>query len=660
MGAVSTAEGEFGADALNEVTEGYTPEGEAAVRYANRGWRILPIKPGTKEPSLKAWPTKASNCPGDAFEWYTGRYRGHCVGIATGRESGVWVVDVDVSHGKDGMASMALLEQEHGEFPEGAEVVTGSNGAHLYFTFEGVPEDAEIRNDAGRKLGADLDIRGDGGYVVAPPTRHSETGQRYAWDAGSPDEAADPPAWLVEKVTHVETATPTPSATTGDADGWREWHDRNPWADQLPKDGWTLHHTDRSGEMFWTRPGKEKRDGSSATTGFTGNDNMQVFSTSIPELPPGPYSMLDYMARVHFDGVQSAAGTWMRQALDKAPLGSERWHEETFSAELRSHGSSVREHLTEMANRPDGIAHLLSSEINFRTFWTVDHLTEDWLIEPFLPRGRQVMIFSKPGLGKSLLAFEAAVALATGRPVLDHPAGDPIHVLYIDAEMSSGDVYERLTDLGYGPDDDLSRLHYHQWPELASLDTDRGGIELAALVEHCGAHLVVIDTLGKTIEGEDNSADTYMRFGRYTGGRLKRMGVTTLLIDHSGHGDDSRPMGSVKKTADADVVWRLKRTDSDGLKLDATKRRIKWVPETVDLTRESEPLRHVTTVQGWAHGTKDVAALLDRLGVPLGAGRDRARKALKDAGETVGNPTLQSALRFRKALDAGDILVPET
>jgi Bifunctional DNA primase/polymerase, N-terminal/Primase C terminal 1 (PriCT-1) len=112
------------------------------------------------------------------------------IGIAC--SSDCIVLDVDPRH--DGDNALAELQKRHGGFPTTWQAMTGGGGAHYYFRC-----DAEIRNSAG-KIGQGIDIRGLGGYVVAPPSRHV-SGRSYAWDRGrGPTDVAlaAMPAWLAE------------------------------------------------------------------------------------------------------------------------------------------------------------------------------------------------------------------------------------------------------------------------------------------------------------------------------------------------------------------------------------------------------------------------------------------------------------------------------
>ena len=111
------------------------------------------------------------------------------IGLATGGEGGVWVLDID---GPEGCAVLAELEQKHGKLPEPVVSKT-AKGEHYFFRIEG---DTSIRNSV--RVLPEIDTRGDGGYVIVPPSNH-RTGVEYLWKR-SPEEAdiLPAPAWLLE------------------------------------------------------------------------------------------------------------------------------------------------------------------------------------------------------------------------------------------------------------------------------------------------------------------------------------------------------------------------------------------------------------------------------------------------------------------------------
>ena len=288
--------------------------------------------------------------------------------------------------------------------------------------------------------------------------------------------------------------------------------------------------------------------------------------------------------------------------------------------------------------------------IDWEKFWANEATEPEFIIEPLIAAGRQTAIFSTAKTGKSLLLLDMVAAAVTGRSVLGLPARPPIRVVYIDMEMTEADLRERLVDLGYGPDDDLTGLAYYQLPSLPPMDRDIGGEVLAEIVTGHRANLVVIDTMARVVSGEENSADTYRAFYRHTGIRLKALGVALVRLDHMGKDGALGQRGSSAKADDLDVVYRLSATDSDHLLVKRTHTRVPWIPEEVTIVRNEEPhLLHVVAEQGWPHGTATVAELLDAIGVPIDVTCTTASTALRGAGEGRRKALVLAALKFRKA-----------
>jgi len=162
----------------------------AALGYLAHGWSVVPIEPRGKRPLVR-WEEFQRRAPSEAelAAWFA-RWTDANVGIVTGRVSGLVVVDVDPRHG--GEEALAALEREHGPLPRSVEAETGGGGRHLYLAHPG----GVVRNRVG--LAPGIDVRGDGGVVVAPPSVHP-SGRRYRWRKGhAPDETslAELPPWL--------------------------------------------------------------------------------------------------------------------------------------------------------------------------------------------------------------------------------------------------------------------------------------------------------------------------------------------------------------------------------------------------------------------------------------------------------------------------------
>lgn len=159
-----------------------------ALEYAERGWRVLPLS--AKEPDTRLAPTgvkDATTSPETIRTWWRVN-PGAGVGIATGH--GLAVVDVDPRH--DGDDSLHELEHEHGEINT-LTARTGGGGWHFYFEVE-----EELRGRSGIMPG--IDVKGAGGYVVAPPSPHP-SGKTYEWVPDHPEAPQPLPGWLFELIT---------------------------------------------------------------------------------------------------------------------------------------------------------------------------------------------------------------------------------------------------------------------------------------------------------------------------------------------------------------------------------------------------------------------------------------------------------------------------
>jgi putative DNA primase/helicase len=188
---------------------------DAALGYVRRGWRALPLHwPDPAKPSGCSCRDPECSKPAKHPYWVKGTLEHGCnsattdetllrdwwrrapnanCGIATGEASGLWVLDVDVDKGGD--ETLAALERRHGPLPETVEQITGSGGRHLLFSW--VPG---LKNDVEFLPG--LDVRTDGGLIVAAPSIHVN-GRRYALEVDHhPDEVTIAPApdWLIDLI----------------------------------------------------------------------------------------------------------------------------------------------------------------------------------------------------------------------------------------------------------------------------------------------------------------------------------------------------------------------------------------------------------------------------------------------------------------------------
>jgi hypothetical protein len=159
------------------------PFADAAHTFAERGLPVFPIRPGFKQRPLTKWrhgpPGQRATTDLEQVARWAKRWGSANIGVPTGADSGIYVLDIDVG----------------GEVPAWARptlaVRTASGGLHLWYRLD---RPAEVRNSAGA-IAPHVDVRGEGGMVVAPPSiLDSEDGQGvYSWiDAGVPIAEIDP------------------------------------------------------------------------------------------------------------------------------------------------------------------------------------------------------------------------------------------------------------------------------------------------------------------------------------------------------------------------------------------------------------------------------------------------------------------------------------
>jgi len=204
---------------------------DTALAYAEGGWPVFPLRPGTKRPAAPnhtaatcdgsdrrcvdghaGWEPRATTDPERiAAAW---RHRPYGIAIATG-PAGLLVVDLDPAKDNQpsGAETLADIERQHGRrLPATWTVATPRGGRHLYYRR---PLSARLGNTAGR-LGPGIDTRAVGGYVVAPPTitKGPDGGEYWLVDD-------HPPAVLPHWFSELLVVPPRPLRPADHSDGVR-------------------------------------------------------------------------------------------------------------------------------------------------------------------------------------------------------------------------------------------------------------------------------------------------------------------------------------------------------------------------------------------------------------------------------------------------------
>jgi hypothetical protein len=174
---------------------------------------------------------------------------------------------------------------------------------------------------------------------------------------------------------------------------------------------------------------------------------------------------------------------------------------------------------------------------------------------------------------------------------------------------------------------------------------------------------VVVDTFGRAVAGEEDRADTVRAFYRYTGARLKRLGVGYLRTDHAGKEVGRGQRGSSAKRDDVDIVWQASRTKAGVMLSCANASRLSWVGPSLVLDRIETDLgtiayRQRHDVMVIDDTTRDKVEELERLAIPLGWGRKRVLARYAEEGIEPGRwSILSAAIKARKTGSRG---VPES
>ena len=199
---------------------------DVAMPLRQKGCKVFPCDENKKPYNGLKW-GQLPDMPEADFTRWAQQFPIPMAGLMTGTRSGVWVLDVDVPKKEgeaDGRETLEALERAHGSLPDTFTVATPSGGRHLYFT---MPRDGQdVRNSV--KILPGIDVRGSGGYVIAPGSTLPD-GRAYTVTCNAPPALAED--WLLSMVrkSQSEERRPSPRPATGmrsqgaSQEGERQW-----------------------------------------------------------------------------------------------------------------------------------------------------------------------------------------------------------------------------------------------------------------------------------------------------------------------------------------------------------------------------------------------------------------------------------------------------
>jgi len=425
---------------------------DEALAYAKRGWSVFPIMPKEKRPIGKLVPRGVLDATTDhtkIVDWWKYGVPSANIGLATGKTSGFFVLDVDPRHG--GNDSLQELVRHVGRFTGTLSSRTGTGGFHYLYAMPGGPD---IRNSVGQ-IAPGLDIRGTGGYIVAPPSIHPN-GNAYEWL----NEAGINPA-PQELIDMIRKNAPANSS-----------------ADKI-KPGEMIPHGKQHIMLF----------NYGCTMRYAGLDEEAIFDglwkTNITRCEiPGPEKNIRALAKsvCKYDGegerLQDFVARVMAEVIDPAQAKAYLEDEEASEEEQR-------EKVVAGGFTADELMQMDLPEIK-------------WVVPGVLPEGATLLV-GKPKTGKSFFALNLAVAVSCGGRALGNIKVNQGRACYLVLEGSRKGLKQRLDALlAGGPAPQL--LHFYpEWPTA-----NRGGVKRLDkwLCFHPDTELVIIDTL-KMIRSDD-------------------------------------------------------------------------------------------------------------------------------------------------------------
>jgi Bifunctional DNA primase/polymerase, N-terminal/AAA domain len=528
----------------------------AALDYIARGWYVFPLhaparKGGgctcgradctnqAKHP-ITLHGLKDATLDAEQIRQWWGRWTFANVGVVTGAKSGLLALDID-SH-KGGVESFSAIQARYGPLVDTLMSNTGSGGAHLLYAHPG--GDTLLPNKQRLDGYAGLDVRGDGGYIVAPPSRHA-SGALYEWNL--PDApvraAAD---WLLRLLSSERRDAPLLQSRAerqpGDANAldtreaisyWTHWAtqravvgDRNGtafwWACQLRDAGVSEADAEGATQQFY--------DGLADSSDFSPREVDRAVRNAYRGAVRDRAQSLEFRSRPGAVSFQGRAMEDQGDPRDTPP--SERPYDSADEAQQQHR----------------------QTRFQFLTVQQVkDQPTPTWLIDRILPAKRLSIIFGDYGSYKSFLALDFALCVATGVPWCGHVV-EQGPVAYIAGEGIGGmglriRAWESQHP-GAPPPDQLWMLGTA--PQLLVPQ------DVAELVVAVGAlpqapSFVIIDTLARSMVGGDEVSSEVMGRAVHAAEQLQAgFGCHVLLVHHKPKsGNGTRGHTSLPGAADA-------------------------------------------------------------------------------------------------------------
>lgn len=469
-----------------------------ALALAARGFRVFPVMPQTKRPAEGfLWTRWATTDEATIRSWYEGDYADHGVAVAGG--NGLVILDADVKDGQPGLRSLELIEMMGAEL--GFLVTTPSGGQHAYFR----ATDGRSTPSSVKQLAEfpGIDVRADGGYVVAPGT----PGYDILADRPTPEA----PTWLLDALRYTKKV--------------RERNDGNP-----------LIELD-------TEPNIQRaiaylRDSApEAVEGSGGNDTTFRVLARVKDFGISEHLAVDLLL-AHWNEAK-ASPPWQPDEIER------------IAANVYAYGTGAPGKASALAEFEVVELEVTDGDVKDRfadpgDFIGADPPVREWVVEGCLPRKQVTLLYGDGGLGKTLLAQQLATSMALNREWMGRKTSGGL-TLCVFSEDDTDEIWRRQIDINRSANTDLQALSGKIKFWTADHVADTGCVlmnfsnqhpsghlapffrRLDAAVEALKPALVILDPIANMFGGVENDRAQVTGFVNRTLKRLCLKHDTTVL-----------------------------------------------------------------------------------------------------------------------------------
>ncbi|MEZ4676435.1 MAG: AAA family ATPase [Caldilineaceae bacterium] len=448
---------------------------EQALAYLRQGWSVIPVvlrleKSGkvSKRPAIK-WQLYQQRLPTEEEIrlWFgEGKYTG--IGVVTGEISGVVVVDIEHDATDDDVAELESPLESH----------TISGGRHVFYQWTKPLKNSVRLNDK------PIDFRGDGGFVVLPPSQIGHRG--YSWlKQADPSSLPALPA-QIEHVLTEQSHTDTNRRVTPDI------RDKQHTADSF--------------------------DFPIAYQGERNSTAASVAGSLCANMSPKLWDTVGWLALMQWNKVQC------KPPLVLSELRSV-WHSITSTHQRKGQESRYTSD-----GVPKQSTHLILPWSQFRQQQFAE---PEWIVESLIPDKGLVAVAGPPESCKSYFTTYVAIAVARGESLFEHYTTKRVGVLLVDQENLPAWIQHRL--LQFSAEDQLPLHIYANRDAPFNLEDQTAFAQVVAYIKTHQIGLLILDTLRLSHTRDENSStDMKPVFDQ-----LKKLTkhATVIFIQHHRKGD---------------------------------------------------------------------------------------------------------------------------